>query len=168
MSKDLKKLITEIKCSLYILGVIIFILSCNGQKKMVSKENSVKAEGLTLVAANSYSGADSTETMVITTAKALKLFYSRVNRTRKPGLPVPDVDFTKNMVVVVCSAEENYDNPQKLSIISETDEEMVLGMSKSAESERDKYEMDNMARVSPFFVYKIPLTEKKISFDKVE
>ncbi|MGB5666304.1 MAG: hypothetical protein WBM53_05625, partial [Maribacter sp.] len=100
---------------------------------------------------------------VITDAKALKSFYSKINRTRKPGLPVPDVDFTKEMILVHCSGlRKSNVAPSSLSIMEETDEELVL------ETTNGKVEQKggDSAEISPFSVYKMPLTSKKIIFKK--
>lgn len=154
--------------SLYFLIIVTIMLSCNGQKKMVEQNDTNSNAKLTLVDQNNYSGADSTETMVITTAKALKSFYSRINRTRKPGLPVPEIDFSKNMVVILCSADEVSDNDYGLSVLKETDAEMVFGRPEIAENEKNTSSSKSTKLVSPFFVYKMPLTEKKVSFKKIK
>lgn len=127
-----------------------------------------KDEKMVLVDQNSYSGVDSTETMVIKSSKALKSFYSRINRTRKPGLPVPEVDFTKNMVVILCSSEENYTETKRISVLNETDSDIVIGMkdTKKGSVEDPKGNIDYQVR--PFFVYKMPLSEKQISFEAIE
>ena len=152
----------------YFLLISTIVLSCSGQKKMASKEGAGNGERLTLIAQDNYSGADSTETMVITSQKALKAFYARVNRTRKPGLPVPEIDFSKNMVVVLCSSDEVHDLNYGLSILKETDGEMVLGKPETSGNGRSSSSSDPAKLVSPFFVYKMPLTEKEISFKKIQ
>lgn len=145
------------------------MLSCNGQKKIADQKNSDAEERLlTLIAQDSYSGADSTETIVITNAKALKLFYARVNRTRKPGLPVPEVDFSKEIIVIHCSNEEIKNNEQRLSVLKETDTEMILGHSEKVIKDNRESSSINNALVNPFFVYKMPLTDKKVSFQKMK
>ncbi len=92
------------------LFIFAIILSCNGQKKAALDNGDDKKAGsekLTLLLADNYSGSEVEETMIIKDAKALQRFYSKINRTRKPGLPVPDVDFTKEMILVHCSGETN-------------------------------------------------------------
>lgn len=144
------------------------MLSCNGQKKMAEQQKTDDNGQFTLIDQNNYSGADSTETMVIRNAKALKLFYSRINRTRKPGLPVPEIDFSQHMVIVLCSSDEFSKNESGLSVLEETDTEMVFGRSNASRSEHSTSSSNPTTLVSPFFVYKMPLTEKKVSFKKSE
>jgi len=168
MSNGSKRRIIKMKRDFYFFLIIAFMLSCNGQKKMAEHQAVNNNGQLTLVDQNNYSGVDSTETMVITNAKALKLFYSRINRTRKPGLPVPEIDFSKNMVVVLCSSDEVLENGHGLSVFEETDTEMVFGRSKETKNENSASSSNSTTLVSPFFVYKMPLTEKKVSFQKME
>jgi len=156
------------KRNFYFFIIVAIMLSCNGQKKMAEQQPANEIGQLTLVDQNNYSGADSTETMVITNAKALKSFYSRINRTRKPGLPVPEIDFSKNMVIVLCSSDEVSNNGYGLSVIEETDIEMVFGRSKMAKKEKATLSSNPTPLVNPFFVYKMPLTEKKVSFKNAE
>lgn len=146
------------------LILLIIIASCNGQKKMAENQDASQEEKMTLVDQNNYSGADSTETMVITSAKALKSFYSRINRTRKPGLPVPEIDFSKNTVIILCSSDANYVSSEKLSVLDETDSEIILGMEQMDKGQISSSSSNSNEHVSPFFVYTMPLTEKKVSF----
>lgn len=153
--------------SFYLLGIIV-ILSCNGQKKIAAQQEAKSTAPLTLVAQDNFSGADSTETMVITNAKALKSFYSRVNRTRKPGLPVPEIDFSKEMVVILCSANEVSQKTDGLAVVEESDIEIVFGRPQMSKNTRDTPSSDATPLISPFFVYKMPLTDKRVSFKKLQ
>ena len=92
-------------------GILLAMLSCNGQKKVANQAEAnakaLTAIGLELLVRDDYSGTDEPESRVITDMKTLKGFFSKVNRTRKPGIPVPEVDFTKEMLLLVCSGERN-------------------------------------------------------------
>ncbi|MGI9550974.1 MAG: hypothetical protein ACR2MT_07235 [Aurantibacter sp.] len=168
MNNDLKKRIINMVRTLYFLSFITIMLSCNGQKKMAAQKDAQEDGRLTLVAQDNYSGADSTETMVITNAKALKSFYARVNRTRKPGLPVPNIDFSRDMVVVLCSADKVSNMEYGLSVIQETETEIVIGSPEGSNNEQNTTSSNSTSLVSPFFVYKIPLTDKRVSFTPVQ
>ncbi|NNE77316.1 MAG: hypothetical protein HKN31_09620, partial [Pricia sp.] len=86
------------------LALVLIFLSCNGQKKSAmateGANNQNTDERLSLVVSDMYAPTEAVETLVIKDAKSLQKFYSKVNRTRKPGLPVPEIDFSKEMVVV--------------------------------------------------------------------
>ena len=145
------------------LFVLAIILSCNGQKKVpLNNETEVKEsdEKLTLLLQDNYSGTDVAETLVIKDVKALKNFYSKINRTRKPGLPVPEVDFTKEMILIHCMGEQTNGKHSLLSVIDENEKEVII----STSVEKSKKSSTSSALISPFSVYKMPLTSKEISF----
>ena len=148
--------------SLFIFAVII---SCNGQKK-ASMENGGEMKGnsekLTLLLEDNYSGSEVAETLVIKDEKALRSFYSKLNRTRKPGIPVPEVDFTKEMILIHCLGEQTNGNLASLSVAEENDQEMIIRTS-VAKAQKSS---SSSALISPFSIYKMPLTEKEITFKK--
>ena len=147
------------------LFIFAIILSCNGQKKAAMKDKNdlnVGNEKLTLILQDNYSGTDVAETLIITDAKELKSFYSKINRTRKPGLPVPEVDFTKEMILVHCSGEQMNGKHATLSIVEENDLEVIIRTSVKKTQKSDI----SSALISPFSVYKMPITPKKIIFKR--
>jgi len=161
---DLK--ILTIKMKGLLLVILMIFSSCNCQKKAAmnnEEDTNIHNEKLTLLLQDNYSGSDVSETLVIKDAKELKSFYSKINQTRKPGLPVPEVDFTKEIILVHCSGlRKSNVAPPSLSVLEETDEELVL------ETTNGKVEQKggDSAEISPFSVYKMPLTSKKIIFKK--
>ncbi|MBD0778822.1 hypothetical protein HPE56_13545 [Maribacter sp. ANRC-HE7] len=119
-------------------------------------------EKLTMVLQDNYSGSSSPETLIIKDRETLKKFFIQVNKTRKPGLPVPEVDFTKEMVLIHCSGEQPLGRQVMLSITDGNEHELILGTS----IEEKKGKSNSPTIVSPFKVYKMPLTSKKIIFQK--
>ncbi|MCK5443310.1 MAG: hypothetical protein KAJ23_15605 [Maribacter sp.] len=150
------------------LSIVIVITSCNGQKKTTFNSSegatTTKNHRLTLLLQDNYSGSDSAETLIIKDVKTLKVFYSRINRTRKPGLPLPKVDFTKEIVLVHCMGEQRVGALSSLSIFEETDNELVLKIKNITAKKKET----SPVSISPFSVYKLPITKKKISFKKEE
>ncbi len=147
------------------LFIFAIILSCNGQKKAAMKDKNGMNEGsekLTLLLQDNYSGSDVAETLIITDAKVLKSFYSKINRTRKPGLPVPEVDFTKEMILIHCSGEQKNGKHALLSVMEENEKEVII----STSVEKLKKSGTSSALISPFSVYKMPITPKKIIFKR--
>ena len=145
------------------LFIFAIILSCNGQKKAAMKDKNdmnVGNEKLTLLLQDNYSGSDVAETLVIRDIKALKSFYLKINRTRKPGLPIPEVDFTKEMVLIHCSGEQTNGKHALLSVIEENEKEVIIRTS----VKKSKKSGTSSALISPFSVYKMPLTQKEITF----
>lgn len=145
--------------------VFIVLFSCNGQKKTTMGDgngaNSSK-EGLILLLQDNYSGADTSETLIIRDQKSLQKFFSKINRTRKPGIPIPVVDFTKDMVLIHCPGEQPLGEQVLWSIANENDKEIRLRPTVTKMKKRGT----SSVTVSPFSVYKIPLTSKRITFQK--
>ena len=147
------------------LFIFAIIMSCNGQKKAAMKDKNdmeVGKEKLTLLLQDNYSGMDVAETLVIKDVKGLKSFYSKVNRTRKPGIPVPEVDFTKEMILIHCSGEQMDGTQVTLSVEEENDLEVIIRTS----VKKTQKSGTSSALISPFSVYKMPLTQKEVTFKK--
>jgi len=150
----------------FLVLVLTVFTACNGQKK-VSGENTgqksdLKAEtSMTLLLQDYYSGSETPETLVIKDVKALKAFFSKINRTRKPGLPVPEVDFSKHMVIIYCGGLRNDGGFPKLSLTAETDNQLVFKPTYPTVKDKSKF----TAATSPFCVYKMPFTDKAITID---
>ena len=111
---------------------------------------------LTFIVGEAYSNIETVETLIITDYKALQKFYSRVNRTRKPGLPVPDIDFINEIVVAYCSGISNDESIPELYILEQLSDKIILGVRQA-----DKPSISS-AVTTPFAVYKLPHTEKEI------
>lgn len=145
------------------LFILIIILSCNGQKKTATKDKNDINVGngkLILLLQDNYSGSDVEETIIIKDEKALGSFFSKINRTRKPGLPVPEVDFTKEMILIHCMGEQINGEHATLSVEEENEKEVII----STFIEKLKKSGTSSAFTSPFSVYKMPLTQKEITF----
>ena len=136
------------------------LFSCRAQNHLAGE----KMEDLVLVAQDEYSGFSEFGTMVIRDTKSLNKFYSQINKTRKPGLPVPMIDFSKEMAIVVCLPEQSGGSEPMLSKIDESESELNIAIKlkglKTTENE------GNTSLVNPFYVYKMPLATKTINLKK--
>ena len=148
-----------------VVFILIMFASCNGQKKASGEKADLQSNmnpttSLTLLLQDNYSGAETAETLVIKDAKTLKMFFAKINRTRKPGLPVPEVDFSKDMVIIYCGGVRKDNGLPKLSLKAETEGKMVF------EPIYQNVQKGNLssAATSPFCVYTIPFTDKDINF----
>lgn len=140
---------------------LFFIFAtCTAQKSGVGngneKEDPNANIGLTFIAGDAYSNTEIADTRIITDAKSLKKFYSRINRTRKPGLSVPNIDFSNEMVIVRCSGITDNDVTPELYVLEVTDDKIVLGIKGINEK------TSSSAVTTPFVVYKMPRTEKEV------
>lgn len=142
-----------------LLIAVVCMASCKAQKE---GQGSDQDSDIVLIAEDAYSGIATYESAIITDAKALSKFYSRINRTRKPGLPVPQVDFSSEMVVVVCMGEQKGAKTPVLNRYNESENQLSLTLKPSMDSSQDGLEVIS----SPFYVYKMPSTPKKVEIQK--
>lgn len=145
----------------YLIGLVFILVSCNGQKKAGMKSSGSQSSlesPLVLILQDEYGGFEVAETMVIKDQKRLKSFYSKINKTRKPGLPIPIIDFSKEQVIVQCNGEQNYAGLPALTLGSETDSEVIL----MVKTEKDAKAATIAVMTNPFCVYKMPLTTKEV------
>ncbi len=150
----------------FFLGILMLAGTCGSQKDKTSDTNyQVSTENqLMLVLSDNYGGTETEELLVIRDYKALKKFFTKVNMTRKPGLPVPEIDFNKEMVVVYCSGKTTDLNTPELRRMEDRDDKMVFSRVIAANQKKDT----STAVLMPFHLYKMPLTEKEISLSKEE
>lgn len=148
------------------LGILMLAGTCGSQKDKTSDTNyQVSTENqLMLVLSDNYGGTETEELLVIRDYKALNKFFTKVNMTRKPGLPVPEIDFNKEMVVVYCSGKTTDLNTPELRRMEDRDDKMVFSRVIAANQKKDT----STAVLMPFHLYKMPLTEKEISLRKEE
>ncbi len=147
----------------YILIIsFICLISCKAQHdaKTMATENG----DMELIAADDYSGVLDYEASIISDTKALRKFYSRINKTRKPGLPVPDVDFSKNMILAVCTGEHK---GEKEPLLRKTEEENNVLITIELNENRDASKSRKTLTVYPFYLYKLPITPKTVSIQKL-
>ena len=123
-------------------------------------------EDMVLLAHEDFTNIDAFETRVIRDAKSLNKFYGEINKTRKPGLPVPMVDFSKDMLVLVCLGEQKGEKKLVLSKLTETDQGMTIAV-EVLEKEKDG-EIAVQPRYFPFYLYKMPLVDKDLTFQRID
>ena len=149
-----------------LIAITFVLVSCNGQKKAAMNDNSnITSENenqLELLMNEGQGGFETDEMLVIRDSKRLKSFFAKINRTRKPGLPVPDIDFAKDMLIIQCIGKKNHDNLTAFTVFEETNSQVIL-------KEKGKIKTNgasNVASASSFWIYKMPLTQKKVIFEK--
>lgn len=128
-----------------------------------SAEGETPQETLELIASDLYGGGAREVFTVIRSPGELKKFYSKVNMTRKPGLPVPDIDFSKNAVVLYCSGTTHSADIPEFYLSDQTDSLLVL---KKVAYQKSEDSSEARAKVEPFVLYLLPFTEKKVTLDR--
>ncbi|WP_405381765.1 hypothetical protein [Maribacter sp. LLG6340-A2] len=98
--------------SLLIIGslTLFFLFSCKGQQNGATTNSS----NMEVLVKDNYGGHEKERFLLIKDQKSLAEFYGQFNRTRKPGLPVPDIDFNKEMILVWSPGEQNGNSDLKI------------------------------------------------------
>ncbi|RDY57773.1 hypothetical protein [Flagellimonas nanhaiensis] len=142
------------------------LLSCKAQKENLSSSGN-EMEDLELIAQDGYSGILEYDAQIIRDTKSLNKFYGQINKTRKPGLPVPKIDFSKEMVLVLCLGEQKGDRAPLLSKAEESESSMTILVGLADQKDQKDQKDQNLQVVSyPFYLYKMPLNPKAINFSK--
>lgn len=147
--------------------VLLFFMACNAQKGIGSKDQEyVNADkGLVLLLRDTYSGQAFPEPQIIKEATTLQKFFAKINKTKKPGLAVPKIDFEKEIVVVYSAGEQMGVAIPLLEIEEETLHSILLKV---------RYQNDlslpgsQEITTSPFCMYTLPKTHKEIIFSKMD
>lgn len=163
MKKHIRPVLTlPIDMRIFLVSLLLVCLSCKSQKKgNLNNEEKVQMEKPILVMEDSFSNIDSSQISIITDQKALQKFFVQVNKTRKPGLPVPEVDFSKEMLILICAGEQQGTYEPNVTILELDDENLTINVERKLPS--DSLET---AISTPFFLYKMPISEKKVTIRK--
>lgn len=145
----------------FLLISFLCLVSCKAQKD--TKMNTIENGDMELVASDAYSGIDTYETAVIYDSKSLNKFYGRINKTRKPGLPVPHIDFSENVLLVMCLGQQKGEVTPLLKK-SEEDDNILITIELN-DSNKDT-QLENSLTSYPFYIYKLPHTIKDVSIQK--
>ena len=96
--------------------------------------------------------------VIIRDSKTLSSYFAQINKSRKPGLPVPKIDFNDEVVILVSSGLVNSSGIPKVSIKNETDTTIGLMLEFSPDNQKLK------GSFTPFCLYKLKSTNKEIAF----
>lgn len=154
MRELLKVDLRMLKIPITLLGcILLFFTLCKGQQNnLESKSNSLQ-----LIVEDNYGGSELEEILVLRNQKDLMNYFSILNRSRKPGFPVPEIDFTKEMVIAWSPGEMN-DNSQ-LQIKSVNNKNLIV--------EKRLIASKNLPTtvIRPIHIYKLPT---KVDSVKIE
>ncbi|HEA22228.1 hypothetical protein LCGC14_1718400 [marine sediment metagenome] len=139
----------------------LFFATCTAQKTKVdsTKINVLQNNNpnLSFVAGDAYSGREEAETLIIRDRKSLQKFYSYINRTRKPGMTVPNIDFSNEVAIIRCSGVSEGETLPELYVRDIKSDSIILGVKDiDTKSSSD-------AITTPFALYKLPDTERVVA-----
>lgn len=150
---------------LLILLICLLGISCSGQKgasKDKADSTIQNSKYLQLVLKDNYSGVEESEFQVVRDPKALRNFFIQINKTRKPGLPIAEVDFSKEVLLIYCAGTTRGVGGSELLLIKDSQDSIVFGPKERTPSKKEFTEVTT----TPFSIYKMPLTPKEIGFRK--
>ncbi|GGW22106.1 hypothetical protein GCM10007383_01520 [Arenibacter certesii] len=136
-------------------------LSCSAQRKSASDKVDKEEEptsSLHLVMRGDYSNSMEPTFQVIRGEKALKMLFSHINKTRKPGIPVPAVDFKENILLFYSSGRISGQKDLELCIKKEFRDSIWVGV----ENKIPLKKVNSGISTTPFCIYSIPQTAKKV------
>lgn len=142
------------------LLLIIVLFSMCKSNKSGTKDNefqNIDNQNITLLLEDQYGGTEEPEFSIIREQGSLKGYFMKLNRTRKPGLPVPEIDFSKQIAIIYCDGTTNGPSTSSLYTMEENDEQIMLGVHIG-----EKAEANITAMTKPFHLYIMPITEKEI------
>ncbi len=143
--------------------LVILLLSCGGVKDTAISQ-SVQNYPLTTVIESAHGGPDLPKIIVAKEPSAVKEFYNYVNRTRKPGLAIPKVDYHNSMIVIFCMGRKNTGGYSVgIESIYENDDSLIITVKEKAPEDQ---EIVPQVITHPFTVIKMKKTDKKIVFKK--
>ncbi|SDF31614.1 hypothetical protein [Cellulophaga baltica] len=140
--------------------LFFFIVSCSAQK--TSTKASGNNENLTLILSDLHSNIAAPQILVIEEVSSLRTFFATVNKTRKPGLAFPKVDFSKEQIIIYARGENYSTAIPQLRIVDEDSSVVFIECS----SQEPLASTEVMA--SPFAMYRIKKTAKQLQFVKAD
>lgn len=152
------------KKALVFIGLVLVALACGSTKQEITTQNRAPGQPVDykILLKDSYGGTDAPENRIITTQKELENAYAVINRMRRPGISVPEVDFTKKAVVAVFMGQQSSGgNSVEIEKVEETDKNITVHIKKSHPGKDD---MTTMAITQPFVFVELPATDKEVIF----
>lgn len=142
--------------SVVILGVLI--LSCKSKEKALPVSNNIDAQAMIVMIEDSYFPTEEPFNLKIDDQKSLNNFFSKLNRTRKPGISAPIVDFKEYSIIISCVGEQKDVDRIELLRKSETDNSIEIEIVFFENKDSQDF------LFYPFAIYKLAKTNKKIIF----
>lgn len=139
---------------LFLLFSLLYV-SCKSRATVAN--DSIAKPKMELIVEGNYSGFDEEQLLEIKSQEELLSFYGIINRTRKPGLQPPAIDFSEDMLLIWCGGNKSYG----LANLELRPSDNYLSVHKIDPKTKGGKESPV---VNPFLVYKLSKSTKKIKF----
>ena len=140
-----------------LLLLVIIVFACKSQKD-ATQQQSQGSPALKMLMSDNYGGTSTEEIEVIRSQGTLDKYFIKINKTRKPGIKPPYVDFSKDLVIIYCSGETRQHLLPEL-FPAEDEKERIVLTKKMAEASDTQ---EGNAVLMPFGLYIMPITDKEI------
>ncbi|OIQ37626.1 MAG: hypothetical protein BM563_08115 [Bacteroidetes bacterium MedPE-SWsnd-G1] len=141
----------------YVLYIITFLIFGCASGKQQNYTQEIQFE--TLVQ-GSNGGYLNNEFIIVKNQDELKTVYTQINKVRKPGFPIPKIDFEKELILALFLGEKTTGGHAiSITKIIETIDEVQVFVQTNAPDG-----MATSAMTQPYYFCKIPRTEKSIVF----
>ncbi len=161
MSHTLK---TDVMKIIYlILMPLVIALSCK-----TTKETKIVVQDFEVLLQEAYGGLEDEEQRIVRNEKELQDVYGIINRFRRPGIPAPEIDFKKYIVVALFMGEKTTGGfSTQVGSVSIDDDDMIVNVIEKGPKPTD---FVTTAICQPFCLVKIlkPKSDKKVIFVKTQ
>jgi len=141
----------------------LLCFACVGQKGVSQdyEDSSEKdSKNLELVLEDNYSGIERPEYQVIRDQKTLNNLFIQINKTRKPGIPIPEVSFKEEVLLVYCAGTSSGVSRMEMVVAEESQDNITIVLKERTSSQKELLN----ATTTPIYIYRMPVTQKAISF----
>lgn len=145
---------------LLLAASFIVISSCGSKSNMKSEESKSNDEIYTIIEQGDMSNHDAKEVMVISTTKQLNEIYREINSTRRPGLPIPKIDFDDYTVVAAFAGTKSTGGH---SVVMEPEVNQKGVHFNCSIKSPESMQPATMAITTPFMIVKTLKSDKKIT-----
>lgn len=152
---------TPIKREIKYLFLLLLVVwsACKGPKDVSGEAAQSGEKALTLLLSDLYGGAGQEELRIIRDPAELIKCFAIINRTRKPGLPVPKIDFDKNVALLYSPGKMHDTVLPELYYAGKSVGKLIVGV-KPKETKNE--EQPGAPVVEPFLLYTIPARNEEI------
>lgn len=138
-----------------LLLLLIVNLSCSTQKNKMTTMNN-DSNDYEIILTENYGGFPQEKTILVNNKKALNQVYMQLNMMRKPGIPIPTIDFENHTVIAVFFGKRNKGgNKFEIQKIQQKETQINITIKET------KPEIASMAITHPSMFIKIPKIKAK-------
>ncbi len=140
----------------------LILINCSGKKDLVNDKTEITFDKIT---SQSHGGNLEENFIFVKSNDALKKIFAQLNIARKPGIPLPMIDFNKESVIVLFMGQQNSGG---YTILLESAKYNNTGILQLFVKETKPSGMSTMAITQPYSIYKIHKPLEKVNFVKID